>query len=1359
MKYKTKIKIGISLLIALFFIVPSGSIMAGESEADVKNTIAIDDSDLVMKLPSNDPMSQGPGEVYPNGIFDPDFGYLIGDIPEGTYDLWTSLFVPDLTGIVPGTLCQVKVFLEVYRKCCGGDYGEEIIMYETSFEDNFDVYNNWIQIDEDCGGLPGGHIDGWKISDARASDGDYSFKCTMYDIYKGNQDDILMCTKSFDITDQNGVKVEFDIWVDGSGDTDPITGYDNYRVYDYLSFEVGDWTGLWMNPDIGFYNGLAMDYPESAFHDDEMFFISNQMFVLEGAYHFFDTRMDPFHPDDPRDYTPKVESLGGGWWHVWWQADISEIIAVGLDPTDLMFRFLWHSDPENQFEGAYVDNFRVISLEGCEEKVFQTHTQGPVEWDPSIDHTLYVDFPLDWDAVDLGLCKKTCYDFKLWIQVVNDPPFYTMYDWPNVVDIPVCVGDFYDCGILDAFVETSFGQDIVIPHMSADDYIGEVDQGEDLHITTWVHLQGTVPAYDVPVKLTAYKKTWETLNSWDFESGSAGWEFGHFGAGGSLWHVTNRDAYSGSSALGCFDENTGYYRNNMVVDYALHGATYDVRDYLHLNLDYYTKYIFEDGPDYWAVMLYDAATNYVLGNIGGVGFSTTGYHPDWIGPDIPGGRYQPFNLLAAYDYWFNVRGFFRNGDGTPAYELGAGFAVWGTDGDVNEHPLAENQGLYWSGWFLDDISVNGQVLGEEVYNDIIIIPEMEPCETYEVQFEWEDVPYCDYQLKIECEPEGGCDNWPWKIPWQRQIRVTSDKENLHPKEVESIDYTDLSDGEWVISSSDYDNYIATNAGVHYGASNAELILCPSNGGDCGTELGDPCCIDLLPQIAAGLPVDMTFDAWWDLEGWPFDWVDLLFHPGCPAETSTGWFFVDSWDGFSHPPTSYWYTGLLPEADSDGWVSMGPYPLDLIMQSFGVTEGVFRFVFQADGAWDYRGMKLDDFVITNLLQEGFPPAFVDFTDPCDDLSNWCTGDMNTGQYWFHKVDRTFNNDDIGTYCNFDELDPFLHVYNGLVDTPFESFVPNMDDGLIWTTEIMDCYKAFLQYEVDYVVDDFRTIVTKYGPFDIPTAIVYVEVGDGTDWWTLTQYRFDDGNSGVSGGYIQEDFDISFLAGKAIQVRFRVDTDAYFGGINNFICIRDVHITGKQDHTAPMSSITMTGTMKDSGWYNTAVRVKITATDNIAMGEIHYILDGVETVVAGDTAEFTVSGNGLHTLEYWAVDAMGNAEGHHIVPPFRIDSGSAPTVAITAPEPGLYLFGNKILSASKVIIIGAFTIEATASDAESGIYKVQFYLDGDVIAEDTEVPFSAYCAVKHMGEGTIKVVAEDFAQNTAEDTLDITYYKFL
>ena len=108
--------------------------------------------------------------------------------------------------------------------------------------------------------------------------------------------------------------------------------------------------------------------------------------------------------------------------------------------------------------------------------------------------------------------------------------------------------------------------------------------------------------------------------------------------------------------------------------------------------------------------------------------------------------------------------------------------------------------------------------------------------------------------------------------------------------------------------------------------------------------------------------------------------------------------------------------------------------------------------------------------------------------------------------------------------------------------------------------------------------------------------------------------------------------------------------------------------------------------------------------------------------------------------------------------EIDTGP-PEVKLIAPEPGLYLFGNKLLPTSKIILIGAFTVEATASDSESGVYRLQFYLDDELFAEDTETPFSVRCAVKHMGAGVIKVIAEDFVLNTAADTLDITYYNFL
>jgi hypothetical protein len=249
-----------------------------------------------------------------------------------------------------------------------------------------------------------------------------------------------------------------------------------------------------------------------------------------------------------------------------------------------------------------------------------------------------------------------------------------------------------------------------------------------------------------------------------------------------------------------------------------------------------------------------------------------------------------------------------------------------------------------------------------------------------------------------------------------------------------------------------------------------------------------------------------------------------------------------------------------------------------------------------------------------------------------------------------------------------------------------------------------------------------------------------------------------------GCVVGSFDMTPWAGESILVRVRVDNvgydtnndgvpDTWYDG---WVCVNDFEIWGKSDYKAPTATISLSGSLIGHGLYAGPVTVTIQGFDDNAVGAIHYILDGTKTVVSGAKATFKVSADGDHTVEYWAVDASGN-EGPHGTISFSID-GTAPTVAITAPTAGLYLFGNKLLSMSKPIIIGAFNIEATASDAQ-GVYVVKFLLDGSVISEDTTAPYSAYCAVKHMGAGTIKVIAEDGVGNTAEDTLDITYFKFL
>lgn len=331
---------------------------------------------------------------------------------------------------------------------------------------------------------------------------------------------------------------------------------------------------------------------------------------------------------------------------------------------------------------------------------------------------------------------------------------------------------------------------------------------------------------------------------------------------------------------------------------------------------------------------------------------------------------------------------------------------------------------------------------------------------------------------------------------------------------------------------------------------------------------------------------------------------------------------------------------------------------------------------------------------------------------------------------------------------------------------------IDETIVWETEIQDSYEAYLDCGTWSYHGETPTA-------DLKGAIITFELSaDGGDNWYVIN-KVDSTIFDVppvtdvpvydpDGDDIGNQFDISPWAGNSLLIRLRVQNIgvdlwtpntqslSYRMYYEGFVSIKDVHISCKQDMLPPSATVSLSGNNVGPGLYAGPVTVKITAVDDMKMGEIHYTLDGSETVVSGSTASFTVNSDGDHTVTFYPVDATGNVGSSGSVS-FAIDN-SPPTVAITAPEPGLYLFGNKLLSMAKPIIIGAFTAEATADDGE-GIAVVQFMLNGEVVGEDTEAPFDAYIAVKNMGAGTLKVVAIDGVGNTAEDSMDITYYKFL
>jgi len=313
---------------------------------------------------------------------------------------------------------------------------------------------------------------------------------------------------------------------------------------------------------------------------------------------------------------------------------------------------------------------------------------------------------------------------------------------------------------------------------------------------------------------------------------------------------------------------------------------------------------------------------------------------------------------------------------------------------------------------------------------------------------------------------------------------------------------------------------------------------------------------------------------------------------------------------------------------------------------------------------------------------------------------------------------------------------------------------VNKSIEWKSDITNSPRAMLEFTYMYNFED-------YSYFDEETEYLFnyqasgyleLSLDEGSTWIILDTFN------GHSVGIIDESYDISSYGDTSVIIRFRVEGigDKYFKEkLGGYWLFWDIMVKGMGDDIPP-------GTIIDYSINKASLLVTfhVCGVDNESgVREVHFIHNGIESVGINEifyTTEVRIE----HSITFWSIDIAGNEATHHTVPSFRIDNGTPPNVTIIGPEPGFYLFGNKILDINKIIIIvGAFTIEADAYDEESGVCKVAFYLNGDLIGESTSAPYSAYCAIKNEGFANITVIAEDFSMNTAEDTKDLYYYKLL
>lgn len=179
---------------------------------------------------------------------------------------------------------------------------------------------------------------------------------------------------------------------------------------------------------------------------------------------------------------------------------------------------------------------------------------------------------------------------------------------------------------------------------------------------------------------------------------------------------------------------------------------------------------------------------------------------------------------------------------------------------------------------------------------------------------------------------------------------------------------------------------------------------------------------------------------------------------------------------------------------------------------------------------------------------------------------------------------------------------------------------------------------------------------------------------------------------------------------------------------------------QDKTPPVT----TATGGSDNWYNANVISSFSATDSCSgVKEIHYTVNGTETVVSGESASLTLTNDGTYNIIYYSIDKAGNAE-----------SSNSMTVKIDKTPPILNLSTGTNTLWPPNHKMSDVTIGGNATDATSGIASVAFtVVDEYGIVQPSISNFNTAIQLEAWREGTdkdgrhytITAVAADAAGN--------------
>ncbi len=106
--------------------------------------------------------------------------------------------------------------------------------------------------------------------------------------------------------------------------------------------------------------------------------------------------------------------------------------------------------------------------------------------------------------------------------------------------------------------------------------------------------------------------------------------------------------------------------------------------------------------------------------------------------------------------------------------------------------------------------------------------------------------------------------------------------------------------------------------------------------------------------------------------------------------------------------------------------------------------------------------------------------------------------------------------------------------------------------------------------------------------------------------------------------------------------------------------------------------------------------------------------------------------------------------------NIPDNEKPVIHIQKPKNYLYIWDKEIIPTNKPIIIGEITLQVDAYDNQSGISKIEIYIDDELKIEIKNKPYEWLWDELVVGKHEIKAMAYDNAGNSAFKTINVTIF---